>query len=160
MHQDGTWYGGRPRPDDIVLDGDPAPPPQKEGGAASPIFGACLLWPNGWMDEDVTRYGSRPRPRPHCVRGRDTPSEIGRLSRQDEQDGDAAPREGGTTATAELLLYFGTVWRYAKFHRVWRERICGPWAILRSINALNINNNNNLFACMNSSQRPSYCLSI
>jgi len=27
-----------------------------------------LLWPNGWMDEDATWYGSRPRPRPHCIR--------------------------------------------------------------------------------------------
>ena len=58
------------------------------------------------------------------------------------QDGVAAPREGGTassplfgpcllwqlspiSATAELL-YFCTVWRYAKFHRVWRERIKWP----------------------------------
>ena len=32
------------------------------------IFGPCLLWPNGWMDEDATCYGSRPRPRPHCIR--------------------------------------------------------------------------------------------
>ena len=27
-----------------------------------------LLWPNGWMDEDATWHGSRPQPRPHCVR--------------------------------------------------------------------------------------------
>jgi len=26
------------------------------------------LWPNGWMDEDATWYGSRHRRRPHCVR--------------------------------------------------------------------------------------------
>ena len=26
-----------------------------------PVFGPCLLWPNGWMDEDATWYGSRPR---------------------------------------------------------------------------------------------------
>jgi len=32
---------------DIVLDGDPAPSPK---GAQPPIFGQCLLWPNGWMD--------------------------------------------------------------------------------------------------------------
>jgi len=31
----------------IVLDGDPAPSPK---GAEPPIFGQCLLWPNGWMD--------------------------------------------------------------------------------------------------------------
>jgi len=33
-----------------------------------PLFGPCLLWPNGWMDEDAIWYGGRPRPRPHCVR--------------------------------------------------------------------------------------------
>jgi len=32
-------------PDDIVLDGNTAP---------LPIFGPCLLWPNGWMDQDGT----------------------------------------------------------------------------------------------------------
>jgi len=26
------------------------------------------MWPNGWMDEDATWYGSKPRPMPHCVR--------------------------------------------------------------------------------------------
>jgi len=36
-------------PSDIVLDDDPAPLPQK--GAKSPIFGPCLLWPDGWMDQ-------------------------------------------------------------------------------------------------------------
>ena len=50
----------------VVLDGVPAALPKK--GAQPPVFGPCLLWPNGWMDEDVTWYGSRPRPRPHCVR--------------------------------------------------------------------------------------------
>jgi len=27
-----------------------------------------VLWPNGWMDQDATWYGGRPRPTPHCVR--------------------------------------------------------------------------------------------
>ena len=31
-------------PGDIVLDGNPALPPK---GAQPPIFGPCLLWPNG-----------------------------------------------------------------------------------------------------------------
>ena len=39
-------------PGHIVLDGDPAPPPPKGGGA--PQFSAYLLWPNGWMDQDAT----------------------------------------------------------------------------------------------------------
>ena len=32
------------------------------------IVGPCLLWPNGWMDQDATWYEGRPRSRPHCVR--------------------------------------------------------------------------------------------
>ena len=31
MHQDITWYGGRPQPGDFVLDGDPAPSPKRGG---------------------------------------------------------------------------------------------------------------------------------
>ena len=38
-------------PGDFVLDGDLGPSPQKGGGAPQ-IFGPCLLWPNGWMDQD------------------------------------------------------------------------------------------------------------
>ena len=53
-----------------VLDGDdPAPPPLKKGGTSPPpIFGPCLLWPNGCMDQDDTWQGGRPQPRRHCVR--------------------------------------------------------------------------------------------
>jgi len=39
-------------PSHVVLDGDPAPPKE----AQSPIFGPCLLWPSGWMDQDTTWY--------------------------------------------------------------------------------------------------------
>ena len=116
MHQDATWYGGRPQPRrlrvsyggpepcpkkgrspnqfsahvycdqkaawikmplctevglslrDIVFDVDPATPRRKGHSHHHPIFGPCLLWSNGWMDEDAAWYGSRPRPRPHCTR--------------------------------------------------------------------------------------------
>ena len=51
-------------PGHIVLDGEPAP---KKGHSPPPTFGPCLLWPNGWMDQDATCYKGRPRPRPHCV---------------------------------------------------------------------------------------------
>jgi len=110
MDQDTTWHGGS----DIVLDGDPAPPPlrgtapppisakvrcgqtagwtkmphgvevglgpgdfvfegdpatlRKKGTPPPPNFGPCLLWPNGWMDQDATWYGGKPRPRRRCVR--------------------------------------------------------------------------------------------
>ena len=44
--------------------------PSPKGGRApqSPIFGLCLLRPNGWMDQDGTWHGSGPRSRPHCSR--------------------------------------------------------------------------------------------
>jgi len=43
--------------------------PQNKGHTHHhPIFGPRLLWTNGWMDEDATWYGSRPRPRPDCIR--------------------------------------------------------------------------------------------
>jgi len=37
----------------IVLDGDTISPSQNVD-TASPIFGPCLLWPNGWMDQSAT----------------------------------------------------------------------------------------------------------
>jgi len=40
MHQDATWCGGRPQPDDFVLDGDPAFLPPQEKGVAVPEFSA------------------------------------------------------------------------------------------------------------------------
>ena len=54
-------------PGDFVLDGDPVPSP-KRGGAPLQIFGPCLLWPNGWMDQDATWHEGRPQPRQLCIR--------------------------------------------------------------------------------------------
>jgi len=54
-------------PGNIVLDGDRAPS-TKRGHNSLPLFSPCLLWPNGWMDQDATWYRGRPRSRPHCVR--------------------------------------------------------------------------------------------
>ena len=39
-------------PGDVVLDWVAAPPKR----AQPPVFGSCLLWPDGWMDEDATWY--------------------------------------------------------------------------------------------------------
>jgi len=39
-----------------LLDGKRSP----QNGAKPPIFGPCLLWPNGYMDQDTTWYGGRP----------------------------------------------------------------------------------------------------
>ena len=55
-------------PGDFVLDGDPAPP-----RGTAPIFGPHLLRPNGCMEQDVTWYGARPRPRRLCVRWEPSP---------------------------------------------------------------------------------------
>jgi len=41
------------------------PLPNKK--AQPPIFVPCLLWPNGWMDQDATWYDGRLRPGQHCV---------------------------------------------------------------------------------------------
>ena len=60
-------------PGHIVLDGDPAPLPQK--GAEPQIFHPYLLWPNGWMDQDATWQGHRSQNKRHCVRwGPSSPS--------------------------------------------------------------------------------------
>ena len=54
-------------PGHIVLDGHRSPLPI---GAElhSPIFGPFLLWPNGWIHHDATRYAGWPQPRRLCVR--------------------------------------------------------------------------------------------
>ena len=43
-------------------------PSSTKGAHAAPIFGPCLLLPNGWMDQNATGCEGRARPRPHCVR--------------------------------------------------------------------------------------------
>jgi len=55
-------------------------PPEQRAHPPSPSFGPCLLWPNGWMDEDATWYGSRPRPRPHCIRRGPSSARKGHIS--------------------------------------------------------------------------------
>ena len=69
----------------ITLDGDPASSHSKrEGAQQHPHFSARVLWPNSWMDQDVTWCGGRPQSRPHCVRwGPSSPS---------PERGRAAPR--------------------------------------------------------------------
>jgi len=51
MDEAGTWHGGIGlSPGDFVLDGDPAPLPQK--GAEPPLV-PFPLWSNGWMHQDA-----------------------------------------------------------------------------------------------------------
>jgi len=89
-------------PGHIVLDGDPAPPPQK--GGTAPIFGLSLLWPNDWMDQDATWYGGRPRPRPHCVTW--GPSSPPRGTAPNFWPVTIVGKRSLISATAEHLFYF------------------------------------------------------
>jgi len=60
----------RPWPRQYCVRSGPSPPPKKGSTAAPPLFGPCLLWVNGWMDQNAIWYGDRPQPRAHCVRWR------------------------------------------------------------------------------------------
>jgi len=54
-----TEYGGRARPRQHCVMGTKLPPTKR--GHSSPIFGPCLLWPNGWMDQcHLTEIGLGP----------------------------------------------------------------------------------------------------
>jgi len=97
MHQDATWYGGRPHEAYATLCSMWTQLPPEKGHTHPTQFLARLLWPNGWMDEETAWYGSGPRPRPHCTRW--GPTSHGR--------GTAAPsfRPMSTVATAAHLSY-------------------------------------------------------
>ena len=66
MHQDATWYGGRPQPRRLCVRWGPSP--TRKGAEHHPIFDPRLLWLNGCMDQDVAWYEGRRRPTRHCVR--------------------------------------------------------------------------------------------
>ena len=89
----------------FVLDqGTPLPSPKR--GRSPQIFGPCLLWPNGCMDQDATWYGGRPQPRGLCVRWR--PS-----SPSPKRGGDHLPNFQPTSIVAKRLD--GSRW-----HLAWR----------------------------------------
>jgi len=52
---------------DIVLDGDPATR-RKKAHPSLPSFWPMSVVAKRLMDESAIWYGSRPRPRPHCIR--------------------------------------------------------------------------------------------
>jgi len=69
-----TWYGGRPQPRRLCVRWGPSSP-KKGHSLPHPIFGSCLLWPNGCTYHDTTWYVTRPQPRRHCIRwGPSSPS--------------------------------------------------------------------------------------
>jgi len=91
------------RPGDFVFNVDPAPS-QKGGGAPSPIFGPCLLWPNGWMDQDGTWHGGGPWSR-HVV-----------------LDGEPArlPKKGGRAPNFRPIFIVAKRLGESRWHFVWR----------------------------------------
>jgi len=122
-------------PGHIVFDGDPAP---AQKGAHNPIFGPCLLWLNGWMDQDTIWYGGRPRPRRHRVRWDPVP----RPSKRAQQLPSFRPmsivaKRSPVSATAELLLNLRVktalhvksvdCWRSYKIEKY--VGFCGPWCM-------------------------------
>ena len=64
-----------------------------------------LLWPNGWMDQDATWYGGRPRPRPHCVRWGPSSPERGTAAPATFRPMSIVAKQLPISATAELLLW-------------------------------------------------------
>jgi len=65
-----------------------------------------VLWPNGWMDQDATWYGGRPRPMRHCVRW--GPSSSPRKWPQQTpliRPMSILAKRSPISATAELLLH-------------------------------------------------------
>ena len=61
-------HGGRPRPRQHCVRWGPSSQNPKGGGAPSPNFGPCLLWPNGSMYQDSTWHGGEPWFSAHCAR--------------------------------------------------------------------------------------------
>ena len=74
MDQGATWYGGRSRPRRHCVTWGPSSLPPRKGAQQPPLFGACLLWPNGRPSQlllSLSRIGCRcavPVVHPQCQR--------------------------------------------------------------------------------------------
>ena len=80
---------------------------------ASPLFGPCLLWPNGWMDQNTTRYGGTPRPRPHCVTWDPAPPSTQTATAAPPRFGPLAPIPAGPHFAHNLYCRLGSARRAA-----------------------------------------------
>jgi len=90
-------------PSKFALDGYPAPASPKWGGAPQKKIDQCLLWPNGWMDQDDTWYGGRPQPRDFVL------------------DGDPAPfpKRGRSTQFSVMSIAAKRL-HGSRYHLIWR----------------------------------------
>jgi len=84
-------------------------------GGASPIFGPCLLWPNGWMDHDGTWHGGRPQLRGLCVRWGPSPP---------PQKGGGAPNYRPCLLRPNACMDQDATWYGG---RPWPKRHCVRW---------------------------------
>jgi len=53
MDQDATWYGGRAWPGPHCVRWGPSAPMERGTAAPPPLFGPCLLWPNGYPSQQL-----------------------------------------------------------------------------------------------------------
>jgi len=109
---------------------------EKRAHPPTQFFGPRLLWAIGWMDEDATWYGSRPRPRPHCIRRGPSSSRKGHSSPFLFGPCLLWPRSP-ISATAEHLFY--VLWRFKIFCPIDRngiEKLKRPRKILGYISII------------------------
>ena len=69
--------------------------PLPKKGAEPPIFGPCLLWPNGWnrwMDQYATWCGGSSRPRRRCARWGPSSPSLGKGAQPPPQGAQPPPR--------------------------------------------------------------------
>jgi len=63
-----------------------------------------VLWPNGWMDQDTTYYGGRPRPGRHCGKWLEPhPSHPRKWAQHPPLFGSCHAKRSPILATAELM---------------------------------------------------------
>jgi len=77
---------------------------QKWAQCSRPLFGLCILWSNGWMDQDATRYGGRPWPMQHCVRWGPSLSQKGAQQPPTFRSMSTVAKQSLFSATVELLF--------------------------------------------------------
>jgi len=104
-------------PGDFFKMGTQLPLAKKVGGAPSPIFGTCPLWPNGWIDQDNTWHGGGPWFGPYCARwGPSSPPQKG--------SGDPSPIFGPFLLWPNGWMHQDATWYGGRHQPRW---LCVRW---------------------------------
>jgi len=140
MDQDATWYGGILWPRPHCVRWGPSSPRSK--GHRPPIFGPCLLLPNGWIDQDATWYDVRPWPRPHCVRWGPRSPQKGAQSLQFFWPMCIVAKWSLISATAEHFLWWSSYYDSVVAHYIliwfWL-RVCGGQWRFENVGLMSVN---------------------